>query len=213
MGKSVYSLVLDDDLIKLVDAQANKSAKSRSSVINDLIAMQLRVNTPEMQSRELVVKMNEVLSQSDKFGILVQDTSMLLRSALTYKYNPTVKYTLDVANDKGIYGILKVTVRSKSTAFLEVFDTFISTWNNTEAKYNPNIEKEYESGKYKRILRISGNDSQIDAASCFSSYITEFDSAMKLYFDMTANLTSDAADVELVRRYDEFMKRPGAIIM
>ena len=53
MKRSVYSLVLMDDVIKAVDEQAYRLGTSRSNLINQILAERLSCVTPEMRMREI----------------------------------------------------------------------------------------------------------------------------------------------------------------
>lgn len=53
MKRSVYSLVLSDDVIKAVDKEAYRQGTSRSNLINQILAEQLSCITPEMRMRDI----------------------------------------------------------------------------------------------------------------------------------------------------------------
>lgn len=47
MGKSVYSVVLDDDIVAALDLAAMRAGTNRSAMMNRLLAAQLGFATPE----------------------------------------------------------------------------------------------------------------------------------------------------------------------
>ena len=60
MGKSVYSIVLDDDVIKMIDIMAAQHGTSRSNMINRILAQQISVPTAETM-------INDIYSSIDRF--------------------------------------------------------------------------------------------------------------------------------------------------
>ena len=64
MKKSVYSLVLMDDVIRAVDEKASQLGTSRSNLINQILAQHLSCITPEMRIQEIFDSMNEMVSST-----------------------------------------------------------------------------------------------------------------------------------------------------
>ena len=76
MKKSVYSLVLMDDVIKAVDTEAYRRGTSRSNLINQILAEHLSCVTPEMRMREIFASLSELVSSS--FQIQQQRSASLM---------------------------------------------------------------------------------------------------------------------------------------
>ena len=53
MKKSVYSLVLSDDIIEAIDRLAYKQGASRSAVINEILAEAVSYTTPEKRMNDI----------------------------------------------------------------------------------------------------------------------------------------------------------------
>ena len=53
MKRSVYSLVLSDDVVEAVDRLAYQQNTSRSNLINQILAQAVSFVTPEMRMREI----------------------------------------------------------------------------------------------------------------------------------------------------------------
>ena len=98
MGKSVYSLVLTDEVIREVDRAAYAMNTSRSNMINQILAEYVSYVTPEKRSREVFGRLEDALAALDHFQVMLQpsDSMISLRSALAYKYNPTVRYSVEL---------------------------------------------------------------------------------------------------------------------
>ena len=53
MKKSVYSLVLSDDVVEAVDRAAYQNGLSRSAMVNQILADYVSYTTPEKRMREI----------------------------------------------------------------------------------------------------------------------------------------------------------------
>ena len=60
MNRSVYSLVLSDDVVEAVDRLAYQQNTSRSALINQILAEAVSFVTPEMRMREIDVYKRQV---------------------------------------------------------------------------------------------------------------------------------------------------------
>ena len=129
MAKSIYSLVLDDEVISLIDRMAYAEGASRSALINRLLAERVGYSTHEMRTRDIFRRMEDMLTDS-LLPMLGEstDSTFRLRSALSYKYNPTVKYTVALARDGASIGELRVQVRSRSDGFTLMMLQFFRLW-------------------------------------------------------------------------------------
>ena len=85
MKRSVYSLVLMDDVIKAVDEQAYRLGTSRSNLINQILAERLSCVTPEMRMREIFDSMTELIGGA--FRIQQQRSASLM--TLVFLHIPT----------------------------------------------------------------------------------------------------------------------------
>ena len=76
MGKSVYSLVLDDDIVHEIDKLAYTMNTSRSSLINTILAQRVEMNTPEMRMKEIFSAMQSLMD--DRFLLVDQPSSSMI---------------------------------------------------------------------------------------------------------------------------------------
>ena len=97
MNKSVYSLVLMDNVVSEVDKMAYEMGTSRSNLINQILAEYVRYTTPEMRMRAVFEEMERLMQGVDSFQIQPQpsDAMLTIRSALRYKYKPTIRYSVE----------------------------------------------------------------------------------------------------------------------
>ena len=88
--KNVYSIVLSSDIVEKIDRLAYDN---RSNMINQILAEYVSYTTPEKRFREIFQHMQDMLEGGTFKMLEPSDTMFSLRSALAYKYNPTVKYS------------------------------------------------------------------------------------------------------------------------
>lgn len=187
MNKSVYSLVLSDEIVQEIDRMAYEAGASRSAVINQVLADYLRYTTPEKRMREVFSAIEQMLLGSVFEPQLQPSESMFsLRSALQYKYNPSVKYSVELyKNARPLLGELRVSVRSQNSALVLAMLQFFKLWTRIEQTYVGRVECAIEDGRYLRKLRQTEEqltNEQIGAG--IAGYINLLDSALKRYFEL-----------------------------
>ena len=121
MKKSTYSVVLSDRVVAEIDRLAYRKGTNRSSMINEILAGYVSMTTPEQRISRIFSDMAAVLYPGEVFRELAPPTPsvMSMRAALAYKYNPTVRYTVELFRDPGAthggaQGIIRVSVRTTS---------------------------------------------------------------------------------------------------
>ncbi|MDO5601972.1 MAG: CopG family transcriptional regulator [Oscillospiraceae bacterium] len=193
MGKSVYSIVLQDEVVQAVDAAAYRQGMSRSALINRLLAEAVSFVTPEEQMRGVFGALQRMLEPLPEFQLLdtASDAMCRLTSALRYKYNPVVRYAVALyRGGGGIQGELKASLRSQSAGLLQRMNEFFILWRAMEEEtlkswYPHGPACEIEPGRYTRSLAFPPEAqavSEEELGECIALYIRTFDSAMKLYF-------------------------------
>ena len=158
MNKSVYSLVLADEIVQEIDRLAYEASASRSAMINQILAEYVRFTTPEKRMREVFSAIEHMLLGSVFEPQLQPSESMFsLRSALDYKYNPSVRYSVELyQNARPVLGELRVSVRSQNSALVLAMLQFFKLWTRIETAYIGHVECAMEDGRYLRKLRIIG---------------------------------------------------------
>lgn len=194
LSKSVYSLVLMDEVVEAVDRLAYERHTSRSGLINRILADYLSCPTPESRIRDIFGCMEQMFSNLDNFQFREQpsESMVTIRSAMHYRYRPTARYLLELYRDPGPYlGELRVSFRTQSDGLLEISEGFFRFWKQLEGKavsgYFPNrkIPCSAEPGRYtRRLLRPKSDGSMASEtlAEAILGYIRLFDASMKEYF-------------------------------
>jgi len=138
MSKSVYSLVLIDELVDKVDREAYALNTNRSNLINRIIAEHFSIATPEQKLREIFDIVEQRLKEAEELKIKAQqsDATMAVHSALKYKYNPTIRYSIELYKEReDVVGELKVSFRTQNQNLIHDITNFFMIWASMEKKY------------------------------------------------------------------------------
>jgi metal-responsive CopG/Arc/MetJ family transcriptional regulator len=114
MSKSVYSLLLNDEVVELVDKLARVNGLSRSNMIEKVLANAVGYETPEIRANSIFGEIERLLSRSNTMRYLEQPSSYMasIMSALSYRYNPAIRYSVELFPKSSHLGQLKVTLRT-----------------------------------------------------------------------------------------------------
>ena len=98
MGKSVYSLILMDEIIEKIDEEAHKTGTSRSGLINQILADYVSYTTPEKEIEQIFSSLENMFSGTNTFQIMTTPSPyfMTVTSSLRYKYRPTIRYSVEL---------------------------------------------------------------------------------------------------------------------
>lgn len=221
MDKNVYSLVLLDDVVEAVDKLAYERSTSRSNLINQILAEYLCCPTPENRIRDIFGCMEKMFAGLENFQFRDQpsDSMISIRSALHYRYRPTVRYVLELYRKCEPYiGELRVSFRTQNEELLSLSEAFFRFWSKLESQWTAarfpggEIPCTTEPGRYSRRLQCPRNEQDRTnerIAQAILVYIREFDSAMKQYFSGSDDLEDTERNIE--EQYLDCLKK--AIIL
>lgn len=186
MKKSVYSVVLMDDVVEALDRMAYQLQTSRSNLMNQLLAERLSVTTPEMQIKNVFDTVERLLQQHSHFQIQQQaaDCMLSIRSVLKYKYNPTLRYAILLnRNREDEIGQLKIISRSQSNVLQQHLNCFFAMWNHCEARQNRLQWENDQTGKWQRLLKTREKEETEDTlANEIVHYVRTMDQGLGIYF-------------------------------
>ena len=192
MNKSLYSLMLMDEVVDEIDKLALRLNTNRSNLVNQILAEYVSVSTPEKQIDSIFRKMEELIGSSSELVPLVtpNQLSMSVKSSLQYKYRPTVRYVVQLYRvpEKAI-GELTVNFRSQSPSLLNNMAQFFVLWKRLEDNYaaycfEPGaLRYELSSSKFVRTIAVPKGRryTEEDLSKAISDYVTAFDKIMKMY--------------------------------
>lgn len=186
MKKSVYSLVLMDDVVAQVDRLAYSMHTNRSNMINQILAEYCSMMTPEKRMQSTLSQLEQLLGQVG-FQSLAQPTGSMLmvRSALNYKYNPSVRYRVELFRAvEPEFGQLQVQLRTQNQELIYYVNEFMILWAKLEQSYLNHPREKVENGRFIRNLRYNVAFEQKGnvIGESISNYVNRFDKALKVYF-------------------------------
>ena len=190
VNKSVYSLVLADDVVEAIDRMAYSMNTSRSNLINQILAERVQLLTPMMS----------------------------IKSPLRYKYKPTIRYSIELSRDfHGKVGRLKVSFRTQSTQLISMLDSFFKLWARLEEKclsylFTTGVPYETAEGRFTRDFYAPPQSelTDEDIANAIGDYISCMDSCIQLYFDNAAEPETAARKVS--EMYERYLKK-GVVVL
>lgn len=211
MQKSVYSIVLSDDVVAQIDRLAYRHNTNRSNMINQILAEYVSYVTPEKRMQDTFRRMESILQAADTFQVLMQptDSTLTLRSAIAYKYNPSVRYAVELYRTPGEeIGELRVSLRSQNSTLLLYLTQFFRLWMKIESAYLPQTQYHAEDGRLTRSLRPTAVVQNASAETLtsetlgdlLSAYIALFDRALKCFFYHLDTPTVAVSEIERMYR-------------
>ena len=201
MKKTLYSLMLNDEVVREVDQLAHSLGTNRSNLINQILAEYVNYTTPERRINDVLSAIEQLMAPSRELVpfFAPNSFSMSLKSSLEYKYRPTVKYEVELYRGAGeAIGELSVVFRTQSAGLIEAMTDFFRLWKQIEDTHlrpltGAKIDYALYDGKFVRSIAAPDRDCTTDElASALSEYIKLFDRLMKAY--LAGRL--DAHDVE-----------------
>ena len=216
MKKTLYSLMLSDDVVREVDVLAHRLGTNRSNLINQILAEYVNLTTPERRINDIFTAIEQMMAPSRELVPFFSPNTftMSLKSSLEYKYRPTVKYEVELyRGGEGSIGEISVIFRTQSGALIQSMTEFFRLWKHIEDKNlapllkGGPIDYALYDGKFVRSISIPSRDcSSDDVAEVLSDYIKLFDSLMKGY--LTGRLTTQ----EIESRYCQQVGKENVLI-
>ena len=216
MKKTLYSLMLSDDVVREVDVLAHRLGTNRSNLINQILAEYVNLTTPERRINDIFTAIEQMMAPSRELVPFFSPNTftMSLKSSLEYKYRPTVKYEVELyRGGEGSIGEISVIFRTQSGTLIQSMTEFFRLWKHIEDKNlapllkGGPIDYALYDGKFVRSISIPSRDCSSDElAEVLSDYIKLFDSLMKGY--LTGRLTTQ----EIESRYCQQVGKENVLI-
>ena len=188
MKKTLYSLMLNDEVVREVDAMAHRLGTNRSNLINEILAEYVNYTTPERRINDILSTIQDLMLPADDLVpfFAPHTYSMSLKSSLAYKYRPTIKYEIELFKGKSDYlGQLSILFRTQSPALVSDMTEFFVLWKSIEDAHltsRLSLMNEYsiDAGRFVRSIAIPEREcSAEELASALSLYVRLFDKLMK----------------------------------
>ncbi len=203
MKKTLYSLMLSDDVVRAVDDLAHRMGTNRSALVNQILAEYTDMVTPERRVQDIFRQISEILDADRALVPFITPNSMTMsvKSSLQYRYRPTVKYSVELYRDRdGSLGELSVVFRTQSQALLDAMGQFFRLWKQIEDElvapcHTMPVDYALYPGRFTRSLELPGSRdyTSADVAGAISAYVRLFDRLMKAYLagEMSARETRE----------------------
>ena len=193
MKKSVYSLVLDDQVVQAVDRFAAMQGLSRSSAINRILADYFAMSTPQERMRVIFDQLEKMVEREEAFQLLLQPSEAMfsIRSALHYRYKPAIRYCVELyPQPQTAMGELRVSLRSQSPQLLAELDRFFHLLHALEQRHiahrlpGGRVRCVIEDGRFTRVFLLpeESGHTHHQLGLAIASYVQMLDSLLKLYF-------------------------------
>lgn len=184
MGKSVYSMVLSDEVIALIDEKALKSGKSRSQIINEILAQHVGFSTQNQRIKELFASVNAIMEGHRRIrAIQSQQSTIDFLSAINYKYSPRVTYSVALFPGGQEEGLLKIALRTTNSLLISVINCFFDRYINLEKLYLKGASYQTVDGKLLRRLDFARIQSVEHLAEKLTEYVNNLDKLINLYIE------------------------------
>lgn len=180
--------MLNDEVVREVDAMAHRLGTNRSNLINEILAEYVNYTTPERRINDILSTIQDLMQPSgDLIPFFAPHTySMSLKSSLEYKYRPTIKYEVELfKGGEDAIGALSVLFRTQSPTLIEGMTDFFRLWKSIEdahlaRKLGERIEYTLYEGKFVRSISVPDRAcNSEELARAIAEYIRLFDKLMK----------------------------------
>ena len=207
MKRSMYSLILSDDIVAAVDALAAQKGTSRSNYINQVLAKHVQCITPEQQMQRVFANLTHQMDEA--FRIQEQGSNALLSilGSVQYKYRPTIRYRVELLRNmqQEKVGRLKISCRTQNQTLLDAMAQFLRFWVKVEQKYDANGAcaqglYQIESGCMTMALLRSGAATDEQLGEIVGNYIRMFHAVLQSYF---AGIQQDVSGTVLSRALEQ----------
>lgn len=201
MAKSVYSLVLDDDVMAMVDLTAQKTGCSRSALINSILSEKLGMETAEKRINDVFSVVERMINEHRSMRYAQAGVGgAVIKSAISFKYNPTVNYSVVLYKGNESYvGELRVTLRTTNAELIRIVEQFFNLYLTFEKELlGRPIMAQISNNKLIRILckpDFPTDNSMI--GEMITKYVSNLDDMIKLYFNLLG-------DRNIVKKLENF---------
>ena len=206
MGKSVYSIVLMDEVVQAVDRLAYEAGTNRSNMINRILAEYAQMATPEQRIQNIFSSIEDAISRQNALQLMLNasDAMLSMRSAIRYKYNPSMRYVVELyPHSPDALGELRASLRTQNPSLLLAIGQFYKLWIGLECVYLQGAPRrsETQGGRYTRRLLVPQTEMDSEAAGqAIAGYVALFDACLKTYFEHLDDPTGALRAVESTYR-------------
>lgn len=203
MSKSIYSLLLTDEAIAVIDSMAATRKISRSALIDEILAKHTGVTNTDDTFRQVWAQAENLFAaqQTMRFVNNAQLSLAQVVTSLPYKYNPKVRYCIELTDKPNVLCTVTLNTRTQNDILNAVFGTFYQRLAQLEDIYLNNVGATYCNGKYASVL-YGNKTNAADTSKQIVDYVTTLDSMLRAYL---------VGDVDLAeRQFADYCNRSNA---
>lgn len=184
MKKQLYSLMLNDDIVREVDRLAHLNGTNRSNYVNRILAEYVNMTTPERRVNDIFEAVGRLLEPMPELVPFFNPnaSTLSLKSALVYKYRPTVRYEVELhRGDSPVLGTLSVIFRTQSQTLIADMTRFFRLWKAIEDSYleEKPVYALYDGRLTRELPAPKRECTTQELAESIASYIGLFDRCLK----------------------------------
>ncbi len=195
MKKSMYSLMLNDEIINEIDKLAEDQGTNRSNLINKILADYTNLTTPEQRINSIYESIESFFDKLSNFESLLEpnDSTLSIKAPLTYKYKPTVKYDIQIYKSffDNTIGELKIMFRTQYKPLLDTIFSFFEIFTSIEKKYletyfpDQYYGYKFDNTKFTRFFMSNSNsiNNEDYLAALIASYVKSIDIMLNKYIN------------------------------
>lgn len=201
MKKSMYCLMLEEQVVESIDRLAQAQNTNRSKLVNEILADYLSLTTPDRHINNIFNALESIFDESGhKAAYALHDNTLSVKSSLVYRYRPTLRYEVELYRSLDRkFGQLKVNFRTQSPELLVALTEFFKLWARLEetyiARFFPEDSLIYtlDETRFTRSLSLpkDANYETDDYAKAIGAYIQTFDYMIKKYLSGNYLSTTD----------------------
>lgn len=188
MKKNMYSLMLNEEVVRAIDELASQQGTNRSALINEILAEHMSMVTPQKRIANIIDDVFRLMSSTNLLVAAERTNVLSVKSALPYRYRPTLRYQVELLHSSDpCFGILTLSFRSTAPDLLSSLAFFVEMWTELERKYIAPLLRDgalkygIDDGVFSRTLshpRDRIYDSE-EIAAAISEYVRIFDVCVK----------------------------------
>lgn len=197
MKSSIYSLVIQDDLIRRIDEIAVNKGMSRSQMINEVLAEYLGISTPEYKINKIMDFICSEFLNTQNIRMISNNkgSSIKLKTNIRYKYNPQLQFMLELkGKNKNKLATLKIQSRTQSEDFLKYLIEFFYILTEIEKYMDIGFRRNrikvghfvVDGNRFYRDFYYDWTSDKYSAEKLsrfLINYINMIDEAIGVYFD------------------------------